>query len=396
MQEELKILFSRLLLFVIFLLVIPGLSYGIWWIKQNKEFGIILLDKTVPNTLYSEHRGLFWIFEHEKFVKPKTQEFYDLELDYFGFFPTTDVDNEVSIKDFSIMDSFEKSSLVSSNEVLIIADTYGVYRHDDSANGNSQLANQKLYGGLDASDLEIISLAQEMGKTIISEYNSIASPTPVPIRSQFENQMGVKWTGWVARYFDELDTLANSGLPSWLVTTYKSQHQEDWSFKGPGLVFVHESGRIEIFDSRSDYQNQVPLIRTPRQNKAGFILPEVVPYPDWFDIVLIQRDYEVISYYDIKPTDEGLERLRGMGLPRFFPAVVFRPNQTGRIYYLSGDFSDLKLNFGSPRFWGLATLWRGFYSVTDYRDRQSFFWNYYEPLMNQILNQAYMAQKEKN
>lgn len=391
MQEELKILFSRLLLFVIVLLVVPGLSYGIWWVQQKKEFGIVLLDKTVPNTSYSEHSGLFWILEHEKIVKPNSSDFFQLDQDYFGYFPASENEKEGFVKDFSAMDSAEKSRLVFENQVFIIADTYGVYRPNDSESV-SLLSKQKIYGGLDASDLDVISLAQQQGKTIIAEYNSMASPTTATVRSQFENQMGIKWTGWVARYFDELDTLVNAALPQWLISNYKSQHENGWSYSGPGLVFVHETGQIEIFDARTDYQNEVPFIRTPRQNKGNFILPEIVPYPDWFDVVLIQRDYEVISYYDINPTDEGLARLRGMGLPRFFPAVVFKPNQNGRVYYFSGDFSDLNLNFGSPRFWGLATLWRGYYSVTDFRDRQSFFWNYYEPLMNQILNQAYRDQ----
>lgn len=89
-------------------------------------------------------------------------------------------------------------------------------------------------------------------------------------------------------------------------------------FEGPGLIYIKESGQIEGFLHTLDYQNKLPLVRTQKINKHGFNLPEVIPYPDWFDVVMIERDYEVISYYDIAPTSAGLQRLRSMGLPRFF------------------------------------------------------------------------------
>jgi hypothetical protein len=123
-------------------------------------------------------------------------------------------------------------------------------------------------------------------------------------------------------------------------------------------------------------------------NKHGFRLPEVVPYPDWFDVVMIERDYQVISYYDIAPTVEGLQRLRSMGLPRFFPAAVVRKMGKGSQYYFAGDYSDIQGNFGFPNFFGLPILWRGLYVASDYSDRQGFFWNYYHPLIAQILEKT--------
>jgi hypothetical protein len=162
---------------------------------------------------------------------------------------------------------------------------------------------------------------------------------------------------------------------------------------GPGLIFIHEDGNIEGMTFEVDYLNRIPLIRSQKRNPLAENLPDIVPYPDWFDVVLIERDYQVISYYDINPTSEGLEKLRNMGLPRFFPAAVAKPNGKGNMYYLAGDFSDLRTNLGSSRFEGLPFLWRGLHLVTDYTDRESFFWNYYYPLTSKILEIAYKEKK---
>nr|HAD53523.1 hypothetical protein [Algoriphagus sp.] len=252
--------------------------------------------------------------------------------------------------------------------------------------------SKKIYGGLSQADIDLLTLAKENEKTIVAEYNTMASPTLRSIRSQFERLMGLKWTGWIGRYFDELDVNKNGDLPQWLISNYRKQNDNQWPFVGPGLVFVNELGEIEIFVANEDFTNTTPLIRTQKVNKHGFSLPEVVPYPDWFDIVLIERDYQVVSYFDIGATNQGLERLREMGLPRFFPATVFKPNGKGEIYYMSGDFSDMQGDLGAASFKGLPFFYRGLYVASDYRDRQSFFWNYYLPLTRQILKRTHQKQ----
>ena len=105
--------------------------------------------------------------------------------------------------------------------------------------------------------------------------------------------------------------------------------------------------------------------------------------------MLIERDYQVISYFDIDPSEEGKAKLRDMGLPRYFPAAVIKEMEGGQYYYLSGDFSDMQNSIGSSRFRGLPKLWRGLHVVTDYTDRESFYWNYFYPLLSQILAKTY-------
>jgi hypothetical protein len=384
MKEELKVFLFKLWPIFLLLIGLPLLSFLIWCILPSNPLEVLVVDKTVKDNSYQEHAGLFWTLNHLKYKKSDSEP-YKIEEDYLGFFPNGASDFGKS-KDLIGQSEEAIGVLAGKQDLIYLADTYGVYEGDFSDGQEGQLS-KKIYGGLDYSDLQLIRMAKNEGKVIIAEYNSIASPTPKAIRTEFENLMGIKWTGWIGRYFDELDTLANGDIPKWMIRQYIVQH-ENWNLTGPGLIFIKDSGEIEAFLYMRDYQNKIPLVRTQKVNKHGFKLPEVVPYPDWFDVVLIERDYQVISYYDINPTTDGLQRLRSLGLPRFFPAAVVRNFEKGSQYYFAGDFSDFSGEFGASQFFGLPALWRALYVASDYTDRQSFFWNYYYPLITQVLDMS--------
>lgn len=380
--EESKVSLGRLLSFFMILIFIPLISFLAWKIYPSKELEIVVIDKTVPVDSYQEHHALFWALEHLK-IKNKKGVYYNEATDYFGFFPDKTPSFGTS-KDLRELTDDEILKTASNLDVLYFADTYGVFE-DDFTQANSEEISKKIYGGLNRGDIKLLRAAAAQNKTIIAEFNSMASPTPVGIRSEFENLMGLKWTGWIARYFDEMDTVINADIPKWFIRQYVEQHDNSWVPSGPGIVFVHENGSVEALSNELDYFGETPKIRTQRVNQHGFKLPEIVPYPDWFDIVLIERDYQVISYYDINPSETGVEKLRNMGLPRFFPAAVMKEVGSGQYFYFAGDFTDMVNSTGSPRFFGLPTLWRGFHIVTDFTDRESFYWNYFYPLLSQIL-----------
>ncbi|GAA0877074.1 hypothetical protein GCM10009119_00420 [Algoriphagus jejuensis] len=384
MKEELKIYLYRLWPVIVLVIGLPLLSFVIWLLIPAKSLDILVIDKTVKDNSYREHAGLFWTLDHLKYRR-SSGEAYSADQDYLGFFPNGKADFGV-VKDLTSRSDQEIGELVSRTNLIYLADTYGVYEGNFEQTAKDEMS-KKVYGGMNSSDLRLVKMAIEQGKNVVAEFNSIASPTSPLIRTEFENLMGVKWTGWIGRYFDELDTAINRDIPTWMIRQYQRQH-ETWNLVGPGLIFIKESGEIEAFVYQKEYDNQVPLIRTQKMNKLGFHLPEVVPYPDWFDIMMIEREYEVISYYDINPTAEGVQKLRSMGLPRFFPAAVVRKLGEGSQYYFSGDFSDMEGTFGAAHFFGLPVLWRGLYVASDYTDRQSFYWNYYYPLISQVLEKV--------
>lgn len=392
MKEELKVFLIRLWPVWLLLFGFPLLSFGLWMIKPEISLDILVVDKTVPNVEFREHKSLFWIFDHLK-IRKSNGEPYVKETDYLGYFPNGKEDFGSS-KDLRGKSADQIGELVSKLDLIYLADTYGVYENDfkEVEEGG---ANPLIYGGLRASEVELISSAKEQKKTLIAEYNTMASPTSPLVRAEFERLMGVKWTGWIARFFDELDSVQNTELPKWLLSQYVEQH-ENYDLTGPGIIFVKDSGEIEAFLFGRDFTNTTPMIKTQKLNKAGYKLPEQVPYPDWFDIVLVERDYQVISYFDIAPTVDGGQRLRSMGLPRFFPASVVRTIDGSKQFYFSGNYTDFGGSLGTPQFQGLPFFWRGLYVATDFSTRNGFFWNYFYPLMSQILDEEKKLKKKND
>ncbi|MBW3466742.1 hypothetical protein [Arthrospiribacter ruber] len=385
--QETLLLIKSVTVFVLIFGIVPLTSFLIWYFMPSAPLQVTVLDKTVPHSSAQEHQGIHWTLNHLKYVKHDGSA-YDVEKDYFGFFPGP-TKEESRVRDFSTLNEGERNDLIKKSSIVYFADTYGVYENDFEDKELSDFRSQKIYGGMDEGDLEVMKAALESEKYVIAEFNTMASPTPLDIRLQMEELVGVKWTGWITRYFDELDTLINDELPRWMIDSYVKQHAGQWEFTGSGMVFLHERGRIEILEDGLDIGKGVPSIMSDIKNQKRYGIPEIVKYPYWIDVVLVSREFEVISYYDIAPTESGINKLRDMGLPRFFPAAVSKNiGDNGRFYYFSGDFADMKLSSTSHRFYALARLYRLFLHAEDYSQPSSFFWNYYYPLFKTILSDA--------
>lgn len=384
-KEETKILIARFVPAVLIFIGIPLLSYLLWFFYPSTSFQVLVVDKTVASEQRHEHFSFFWILDHLKFRK-ESGETYEADEDYVGFFPD-ESETHGEAKGIELLSDEEVKQLAADNDLIFLADTYGVFENDFEEEPGQDFS-PKIYGGLSQKDLLLLREAGAQNKTVVTEFNAMASPTSRRNRAEFENLMGIKWTGWIGRYYEVSDTLQSNDIPEWFVDAYKEQNEGRWLPPGSGILFVHEDGRLFAIQSETDYLNKIPQIKTQQVNKHGYELPELIPYPDWFDVILIERSYEVISYYDINPTTSGMEKLRDMGLPRFFPAAVVKNSDEGQFYYLSGDFTDMRTSLGSSRFTGLPSLWRGLHLISNYNDRKSFFWNYYYPLMSQILKKS--------
>lgn len=387
LPEESIVFVKVIVSIVLFFTLIPLGSFVLWNLIPSRPLGVVVLDKTVSNSNTQEHYAIHWILNHLKYTKAKGGK-YDSQKDYFGFFPKKTY-KESHVKDFENLTSEQKSQLVAQNDVFYFSDTYGIYKSDFSELKENKSVSEMLYGGLTYADLDVLEKAIQKERIIIAEFNTINSPTPKKQRLRFEELTEIRWTGWITRYFDELDTLLNDELPSWMIEQYKIQHQGEWEFKGSGMVFLNENGRIEVLSYEKDTKRKMPAIISPLTSQQNYNIPEVSSYPYWIDIVLVSRDFDVVSYYDLSPTDEGLEKLRSMGLPRYFPAVVTRKiGENGKLYYFSGDFADNPVQDSSHKFFGIARLWKMFLGAEDLSNRNSFFWNYYFPLLKEILSEA--------
>jgi hypothetical protein len=226
---------------------------------------------------------------------------------------------------------------------------------------------------------------KEKGKLIITEFNTIGSPTKHELRAQFEKLFHIQWTGWTGRYFASLDASVNSDVPAWLVKTYKEQHGE-WPFKKAGILFVHLNETVVVLEEGTHLQSALPLIQTVEIAQNEFNLPESIAYSSWFDVIDIDTtSNEIVSAFNIHANNKGAQLLSKAGIPQKFPAVTGSKKQDYSFYYFSGDFCDQSIDMTASYFKGIDVFKRYFYNASDSSDPNRFFWEYYKPLVGNIL-----------
>lgn len=69
---------------MIFLAIVTS-PFWLWKLKPEKDLNVLILDKTVPNSTYREHKGFVWVLNNTKYFKDGKP--YSVENDYKGFEP---------------------------------------------------------------------------------------------------------------------------------------------------------------------------------------------------------------------------------------------------------------------------------------------------------------------
>lgn len=378
---------SRLILtFIVFLLATPLWMRIGWEFSFRKKLNLLIVDKTVLNTNSFKHRSINWILDYEKYTKADGS-YYDINKDYFGFFPKED--EKYELNDFEKLNEPEVDSLSKVYDLAYFADTYGVlgnewYRHRD-INDNSE----SIYGGLSEKDLLLMSKMKANKKPVIAEFNTIGYPTPTDVRNRFQKMWNIEWTGWMARYIGSLDTVNNPDLPKWIVRSYKKENNGQWKFKNDGMLFINFDGRVLVLENGKELRDPIPLIYTDLKNQKKYGVPSSMIYPYWIDIMKNKNDTnQIISKYVIGTNPEGEALLSANGIPKIFPAVIHR-DVNYNFYYFCGDFADNPTKFRFAKLKGISGLKFLMYNAVDLTDRNRFFWEFYLPMMQTILNKSY-------
>lgn len=372
---------------IVLILATPLWMRIAWEFSPKKSLNVMIVDKTVLNQNSFKHRSVNWILDYEKYIKPDSN-FYDINKDYFGFFPGED--EKYSIQDFEKLNDSELDSVVNTYDLAYFTDTYGVlgnewYRHRD-VNENSE----SIYGGMSEKDLLFLRKMKAKQKMILAEFNSIAFPTPVDVRQNFERLFGIEWTGWMARYIASLDTVNNPDLPKWIVKTYKQAHNGVWNYKKSGMLLIHETGKVLVMEEGRELTEAVPKIYTETRYQNQYNVPAVMIYPYWMDIMVNKNDTnEVISKYILNTTAEGSALLNQNNIPKIFPSIIRRTKDC-RFFYFCGDFADNPTKFRFAKLSGITGLKFLMYNAVDITDRNRFFWEFYLPLMQGIFREAYL------
>ena len=370
---------------ILVLVLTPLLSFLAWYFTPKKYLTAAIIDKTVMQADGQEHISFHWVLNHNRFLKNSTSG-YKVDKDYFGFFPKED-----TVYDLKGLERFSNESLrllSDDTDLLYITDTYGIYKQEWYAK-YTEAKKGKLYGGLSIEDMNFIKQMKNKRKLVIAEFNCLASPTPKILKNEFESLYKIHFTGWSGRYFDSLDETANLELPGWILNNYKSNHNGAWPFTKDGIVLVNDdSGTVVILESETHLDTPVPVIYATSKGQEHYHLPEKEKYPFWFEIM--ETDPQVnktFANYQLSTNKKGDQELAKYGLPKSFPAVISHIDSDYDFYYLAGDFSDNPIGFNSSYFKGIGLLKSFFYNAKEPSDRGGFFFNFYKPLLTQILEE---------
>ena len=369
------------------ILLIPLWMWLGWLLTPHRKLTVAIIDKTVADAGCQEHLSLDWILNYGRFSKT-THNGYQPNHDYFGFFPGKD--HHYRIKGLERFSTDDLNRLSTDADLVYFADTYGVY----GADGYSKTFPGLLYGGMSAEDLQLLKDIKARHKLAIAEFNSVGSPTPEPIRHEFETLYGLHWTGWTARYYTSLDTTQNPDLPAWLITQYKTANNNQWPFHRSGIAWVNNTGLVLITEDSSDLLSAVPQIEvSATAQQMG--LPSKIAYPFWLDVVdpaSIAPANESLADFVISTNASGAAELAKYGIPSRFPAILRHVGNDYEFYYFSGDFCNNPISYTSSYFKGAALLHRLAPQATN---RSSFFWSFYRPLLTYILEEEYQRLSAK-
>ena len=379
-----------LTILLVITVLLPLLMFLAWVFKPNTKLDVLILDKTVLTSNVQEHISLSWVLSHEKYVHSDFGV-YDPKKNYLGFFP--DDKGNYKIKDFNNYKQEELKRLANSNDVAYYTDLYGIYSNEWMATYYPEKVKDKrfisqrstsYYGGLTKNELNLLKEFKNQKKLIINEFNIIAHPTSNSIRKAYEKEFDMKWSGWVGRYFDSLDTLTNMDIPRWLIDNYLDQHQGKWPFKKSGIAFVREDDRVEILENKTHLKVEMPFIYTSDAVAEKYGISKKIKYSFWFDIISANDStMNTLSEYKIETNSVGDALMKKWGIPHTFPALISNKQQL--YYYLAGDFCDNPVSLNSSRLIGVQ--WFAFVSLSSNKaERFSFFWYYYRPLLKTILS----------
>jgi len=417
MKEKKSLRFRIIRLFILLILLLPLWSFLIWAFRPVRPLNVFILDKTVLTSKGSEHRSLNSILIHQKYSKPD-RKLYRIAKDYWGFFPEKkggnyrirDLDSIVyarldTIKSgdgiLPVYNRQSKSnltyegidSLAERLDALYYTDLYGI-NQAEWFSGSLRIPNVSpvIYGGLTDKEFHLLKRMKTLNKLVIIEFNLYHDPTPREVRDSLLQAVNIRPTGWVGTYIQSLDPLLNRDIPLWIIRNYMKNHPGKWPFSKPGIVFVREDGWVEILEDDTHLEVQIPFIYTDQPYRKQYGVADKVPYPFWFEINEPLNDSAVIvSRFRIEPTVLGDSILRQHGIPAEFPAVL-KSRGSSHCYFYCADFCDNPVSLLPSYFAGSGWFSKSFYEK-DYSQRSEFFYEYYRPLMNSILDEYYRSMR---
>ncbi len=368
------------LLIIVVIVLLPIAGHLLWRIQKERPMDLMIVNKTVPRARMNETKSLNWVLNYHKFQK-KGKENYHYSRDYYGFFPDA-VTRDRSIKAFRLEDL---SELPENYDGLVYLDNEGV---DLETSKHSRLGH---YGGFNNTDYLLFKEMISQGKLVVVEHNFFSEPTEELIRFNTEQLMDIYSLHWQGKYFKNLSEkkIRNEIDPKWL-KYYEDYHQNDWSFKGPGLILCNSKQNRIIVLPEKQYMFGLPFIRTDKQISGTYQIPGEVCYTGWFQVIY-EGGNEVISTMDLNLNEEGVNILKSNGLEPEFPVSVKVANKP--VFFLAGDFSKQNVFLPTSKVRLISDACRSICMLMP-QNPSFFFQTYYFPLMSAILEDNSIIKEE--
>jgi hypothetical protein len=369
------------------ILLIPLSMLIAWAVWPRKKLVIAIIDKTVLTNEGQEHSSLSWILNNERYTKTET-DLYDVESDYYGFFPKDS--NKYELKGLERLSPTQIEKLSNDADLVYFTDAYGIYSNEWFKKGRTSDRSGLLYGGMHRNDVELMKRMKAQKKMVIAEFNCLGSPTKPGVDTAFTELFKVEWTGWIGRYFETFDTTSNKEIPRWLISYYVKQSGKKWAFTKPGIALLNKDNRVVILEKDIDLTNEFPEIHSTQHAQDYYHLPEKFNYSFWFEILRNDTSVNrVLSTMHLRTTKKGLQQLQNAGVPSNFPAVMRHNGDDYKFWYFAADFCDNPLSMAASRFKGIQFFQTFFYNHYDEADRKKFFWKFYRPLLTKLLDDYY-------
>ena len=356
---------ALILLFVALLITLPI----IWWrVIPNAELTVSVYNKTVPDGKAQQHLALSWFLNQYKYPNEEGLLFNPKNT-YLGYHPL----KEDPVKDLT--------GLTDKTDLLYIADTYGIYRSGEgfSRDTTQEGVRNLIWGGASASDASIIRdfLNRERSSTVVSEYNTFATPTPTYVQAQLYEILGTRWTEWTGMYVHDLSV--NGETPPWIL----EQHEGVWNYSGSGIILYNIDDEVIVLRSNIELQGKEMFFSFTEAGNEILGLSGSTKYELLFDVTEPMAGTETLATYTLEVTEQGKALLASYGLTEQFPAVQLKETANHRSYYLGGNwaYSNQKLRFSRISF--MSSFMQRFSSKD-----QRFFWQFYIPMLRAIFQEA--------
>jgi len=369
----------RVLLTIIGIIAIVLITSHLFWrIKPSNELQLFVMNKTVSEHSI-KHKSLFWLLNNEKYQRSDhDKKFYDYRKDYYGFLPVKPYkQKDYTIRRVSIQ---EVDSIASRYQGGYYIDTYGFSFEDWYGDKNKK--HLKLYGGLKQNDYLLFKLFYDQKKLLLAEYSFIDNTTSSLIRYKVEQITGIQSTGWIARYFKELDPLRNEEITPEIISIYETRKNEKWKLSGPGFILMKRTlEKIIVIPFDQDVENVVSLIASENM-QSHFNVPEKDAFLDWVEFVNTNSKNEVLANFHLANHPQLKSVLDSLNLPSTYPAVLKCKDRP--FYYFACEFSSYQPNIITSKFEGARFIQR-YLETRKLNTANKFYWDFYQPVVSGIL-----------